>query len=136
SVIHLVVGELQSSGLKAGQRIGLKMRPLAFPWETSIYPPDICRPRSKNERVDWFLASMYCTCGVDKDVCTGHFYTLASCNPNGCGMPNAVRARIAKLIDDGLSNEQRFDELLKQFGPLMRRPHLRPYSERRARDAV
>ena len=47
-------------------------------------------PRERAERIEWFLASIYCTCKVTNDICTGDFYTLSSCNPNGCGMPNAT----------------------------------------------
>jgi len=93
--------------------------------DTAKLPPDVDRRRaSKQERVEWFLASIYCTCGVAGDRCTGHFYTLASCNPNGCGMPNHMRTEIAALIDKGLSDEQIFDGLLKDQGPNLLKPHL------------
>ena len=88
------------------------------------YPPDIGRERTKPERVEWFLASIYCVCSVKKDTCTGHFYTLASCNPYGCGAPNATRKQIAKLIDAGKTDKEIWDTLLKERGPLMLRPHL------------
>jgi hypothetical protein len=126
TVLRLVVGELESSELKIGQRLALKMTPPAEAVETSEYPPDIGRERSRAERVEWFLASTYCTCGVSKDVCTGHFYTLASCNPNGCGLPNRRRTEVGKMIDRGLSDREIFDALLKQDGPLLLRPHLMP----------
>jgi len=126
TVLRLVVGELESSELKIGQRLTLKMTPPAEAVETSVYPPDIGRERSKAERIEWFLASTYCTCGVSKDVCTGHFYTLASCNPNGCGMPNRRRDDLGKMIDQGMTDRQIFDELLKDAGPLLLRPHLMP----------
>jgi hypothetical protein len=126
TMVCLVVGELESSELKIGQRIGLKMTPPAEQVENNPYPPDLDRPRSKAERVDWFLASIYCSCGVSKDTCTGHFYTLASCNPNGCGMPHHTRTLVGGMIDRGLTDRQIFDELLKEFGPLLLRPHLLP----------
>ena len=126
TVLRLVVGELESSELKIGQRLALKMPPLAEDAERSIYPSDIGRPRSKAERVEWFLASTYCTCGVRKDICTGHFYTLASCNPNGCGLPNSMRDRLGAMIDQGKTDHQIFDEILKKSGPLLLRPHLLP----------
>ncbi len=126
TVVRLVVGELESSELKIGQRLKLKIAPLPDSIDANTYPPDIGRPRSKDERVEWFLASIYCTCGVSKDVCTGHFYTLASCNPNGCGMPNHMRNQLAKLIDKGQTDRQIFDELIKDHGPLLLRPHLKP----------
>jgi len=126
TMLRLVVGELESSELKIGQRLTLKMTPPTEAIDTSVYPPDIGRERSKAERIEWFLASTYCTCGVSKDVCTGHFYTLASCNPNGCGMPNSRRDDLGKWIDRGMTDRQIFDELLKEAGPLLVRPHLKP----------
>jgi hypothetical protein len=126
TVVRLVVGELQSSELKVGQRLNLKMKTPSAAVETNPYPPDIGRPRSKRDRMEWFLASIYCTCAIDKDVCTGQFYTLASCNPNGCGMPNAMRDKVGKMIDNGLSDQQIYDALLKESGPLLTRPHLMP----------
>jgi hypothetical protein len=94
--------------------------------ENSDYPPDIGRKRSKEERVDWFLASIYCTCKVANDICTGDFYTLSSCNPNGCGMPNATRRRIATMIDKGMDDKQIWDDLRAERGALMTKPHLIP----------
>jgi hypothetical protein len=126
TVVRLVVGELESSELKVGQRLGLKVTAPQSAVDDSAYPPDIDRPRAGAERVEWFLASSYCACGVGKDTCTGHFYTLASCNPNGCGMPNRVRKEVAGLIERGLSDRQIWDELVKSHGPLMLRPHLAP----------
>ena len=89
-------------------------------------PPDVDQPRSRDERVEWFLASIYCTCPVRGDRCTGMFYTLASCNPNGCGMPNAMRKNIGKKIDRGMTDRQIFEEMLKTYGPTLTRPHLLP----------
>ncbi|HVK16035.1 MAG TPA: DUF3179 domain-containing (seleno)protein [Fimbriiglobus sp.] len=124
--VRLVVGELESAELKIGQRLGLKMTPPAESADASPYPPDIGRAKAKAERVEWFLASLYCVCPVGNDTCTGHFYTLASCNPNGCGAPNEAREMIGKLIDKGMTDEQIWDELRKARGPLMTKPHLKP----------
>lgn len=126
TVVRLVVGELESSELRIGQRLALKMAPPPDAAGAGAHPPDIDRPRSKAERVEWFLASTYCTCGVSKDVCTGHFYTLASCNPNGCGMPNHRRGELGAMIDRGLTDRQIFDALLEEAGPLLVKPHLMP----------
>jgi hypothetical protein len=126
TVVRLVVGELESSELKIGQRLAMKMTPPPGAVEKADYPPDIDQPRSKAERVEWFLASIYCTCGVGKDTCTGHFYTLASCNPNGCGMPNHRRQQVREMIEQGLTDRQIFDALRKEGGPLLLRPHLQP----------
>jgi hypothetical protein len=124
--VRLVVGELESAELKVGQRLGLKMTPPAGSVDASPYPPDIGKAKGKSERVEWFLASMYCVCPVGKDTCTGHFYTLASCNPNGCAAPNEAREAIGKLIDQGRTDQQIWDELRKARGPLMVKPHLKP----------
>ncbi len=126
TVVRLVVGELAASELKIGQRLGLLMAHPSEDVENSKYPPDIDRPRSKPERIEWFLASIYCSCGVGHDICTGHFYTLASCNPNGCGLPSKTRAELAKLIDQGLTDRQIYDELANKYGPALAKPHLAP----------
>ncbi|MFO0935632.1 MAG: DUF3179 domain-containing (seleno)protein [Gemmataceae bacterium] len=123
--LRLVVGELQSTELGNGQRIGVKMNWLSREIDESKYPTDIGRTRTKAERIEWFLASMYCVCGVGDNICTGDYYTLASCNPNGCGAPNAARKEIGKLIDAGKTDTQIWDELVKDRGIEMTRPHLR-----------
>lgn len=123
--LRLVVGELQSSELKLGQRIGLKMPTPPKDVDDSVYPPDLGRKRTDDERVEWFLASMYCVCGVGNDTCTGHFYTLSSCNPNGCGAPNATRDELRALIAKGKTDKEIWDELRKDRGGIMLRPHLR-----------
>jgi hypothetical protein len=124
TVVRLVVGELQASDLTAGQRLFLKMTP-GQDADDSPYPTDIDRPRTGTERVDWFLANMYCVCGVGKDICTGMFFTLASCNPNGCGAPQATREEVKVLIQKGFTDRQVWDALVKDRGTLMARPHLR-----------
>ncbi len=124
--VRLVVKSIDLAELEMGQRVLFKMPAPAAEVENDPAPPDIDRPRTKEERIDWFLANMYCTCGVADDTCTGHFYTLASCNPNGCAAPNATRKELARLIDEGQTNRQIFATLLKQRGPQMLRPHLLP----------
>ena len=94
---------------------------------SAILPPDIDQQRAtKEERIEWFLASIYCTCKVGGDGCTGHVYTLASCNPNACGKPNQVRKQLAREIDRGLSDREIFEELVRDNGPELLRPHLLP----------
>jgi hypothetical protein len=124
--LRLVADGFQQAELTAGQRLHLKMSPPSLEVELAKYPPDVDRQRDRTERVEWFLASIYCTCKVGGDGCTGMFYTLASCNPNGCGMPNQVRKVIAGKIDKGLTDRQIFDELLKEMGADLTRPHLLP----------
>jgi hypothetical protein len=124
--LRLVVHSKDQADLALGQRMMLRMEPLPAEADSAIWPPDLDRPRSKSERVEWFLASVYCPCGVKGDNCTGDFYTLASCNPNGCGMPNVMRKNVAEKIDKGLADQQIFEELLKEYGPDLVRQHLRP----------
>jgi hypothetical protein len=125
--VRLVVNGFDQSDLSVGQRVQLRMTPPPVTVDEAQLPPDVDRPRaSREERIDWFLASIYCTCGVADDTCTGDFYTLASCNPNGCGMPKHTRKEIGDLIDKGLSDRQIFELLLKGRGPDLVRPHLTP----------
>jgi hypothetical protein len=124
--LRLVVHSKDQADLTVGQRLMLRMDPLPAEAGSALLPLDLDRPRTKSERIDWFLASIYCTCGIKGDNCTGHFYTLASCNPNGCGMPNAMRKTLAEKIDKGLSDKQIFEELLTEQGPELLRQHLLP----------
>jgi hypothetical protein len=126
TVLRLVVNSHDQADLSLGQRTRLKMAAPSLEVDTAKLPPDLDRPRSKDERVEWFLASIYCSCGVNGDVCTGHFYTLASCNPNGCGMPRHMRKVIAEQLDKGLTDKQIFELLLKEHGPDLLRQHLEP----------
>jgi hypothetical protein len=122
--VTLVINDLDIAPFESGKRTYLKMPPPPKDVQDSDYPPDIRRKRTKEERIEWFLASIYCTCKVGNDICTGDFYTLSSCNPNGCGMPNATRKRIAAMIDKGMDDMQIFDDLRAERGPLMSKPHL------------
>jgi hypothetical protein len=124
--LRLVAAGADLAELTLGQRLLLKMVTPSADVDSSQLPPDMDRPRTREERVEWFLCSMYCTCVVKGDGCTGHFYTLASCNPNGCAQPNAMRKELAGLIDKGLSDRQIFEALLKEHGPDLLRPHLLP----------
>jgi hypothetical protein len=124
--LRLVVAAADQGDLQPGQRLNLKMTPPPLAVDQAQLPPDMSRRTNKEERIDWFLASIYCTCGVSGNICTGHFYTLASCNPNGCGHPAAVKKRLSEWIDKGLSDEQIFAELLTAYGDKLLKPHLLP----------
>jgi hypothetical protein len=124
--VRLVVHGADQTDLTLGQRVRLKMPAPPAEVDESPLPPDLDRPRTKAERVEWFLASIYCPCKVKGDGCTGDFYTLASCNPNACGMPNHLRKLVAEMIDKGMTDKQIFEELRKDFGPGLTRPHLIP----------
>ena len=122
--IRVVIHSVDLAELRTGQRVYLKMKAPPPEVESAQMPPDIDRPKGKPARIDWFLNNIYCTCGVGGDICTGHFYTLASCNPNGCGHPNMTRTQLGVLIDMGMTNRQIFEELLRDQGPALLRPHL------------
>jgi hypothetical protein len=124
--LRLVVAAADLGDLTPGQRLALHMTPPPAEVDQAVLPPDLDRPRAKAERIEWFLASIYCPCGVNGDTCTGDFYTLASCNPNACGMPQHMRQVIAGKIDKGLTDRQIFEEILKEQGPDLLRQHLRP----------
>jgi hypothetical protein len=124
--VRLVVNGVDQADLVIGQRVLLRMTPLSAEADSATLPADVDRPRSKEDRLDWFLATIYCTCKVRGDVCTGDFYTLASCNPNACGMPHGMRQAIAEKIDKGMSDRQILEELLREHGPHLLRPHLEP----------
>ena len=126
TLLRLVVNGTEPADLVVGQRLNVLMTPPPAEVLESRYPPDIGRPRSREERVEWFLATIYCPCKVGKDTCTGQFYTLSSCNPNACGLPNAIREQVRQKIDKGLSDQQIFDELVKQHGDTILGPHLLP----------
>lgn len=127
TLVRLVVRSLDLADLKAGERLNLLRTPPPPEVDNTVLPPDIDRPRAtKQERLDWFLASIYCTCKVSGDGCTGHFYTLASCNPNACAMPLYMRKVLADKIEEGKTDRQIFEELVERYGPTLTRPHLIP----------
>jgi hypothetical protein len=124
--VRLVVRSFDLAELSIGQRLRLKMKAPPSSVDRDLFPPDIDRAKTKEDRLDWFLASIYCTCGVKGDGCTGHFYTLASCNVNACAAPNSTRRAISQLIDQGMTNRQIWQRLYDQRGVEMVRPHLLP----------
>ncbi len=124
--VRLVVAAADQADLHLGQRISLRREAPPAEVDDAELPPDLDRPRGRAERIEWFLASIYCTCQIKGNACTGQFYTLASCNPNGCGMPHHMRQVLVDKIARGLTDKQIFQELLKENGPGLLRPHLLP----------
>jgi hypothetical protein len=124
--VRLVVRSLDLADLNPGQRLHLIRTPPTDDIHQSALPFGLDQPRGKQERIGWFLANIYCTCGVKGDTCTGHFYTLASCNPNTCGMPKSMRRQLEKMMDAEKTDRQIMEELLQKHGPLLLRPHLLP----------
>ncbi|MBI1832760.1 MAG: DUF3179 domain-containing protein [Planctomycetes bacterium] len=124
--VRLVAKSFDLADLNMGQRVRLKMPAPSAEIENAVMLPGIDLPRAKEDRIEWFLANTYCTCKIGGDGCTGHFYTLASCNPNACGAPNLMRRYVGKKIDDGWTNREIFEALLKEKGQPLLRPHLLP----------
>lgn len=124
--LRLVLSGHDVADLRMGQRLQIKMPAPPHDVQVALLPSGLDQPRRKDERIEWLLASFYCPCGIGGDGCTGHFYTLASCNPNGCGMPSAMRESLSKMIDAGLTDRQILEQLLKEKGPALLRSHLMP----------
>ena len=124
--LRLVVACDDATDLRMGQRLRVKMDVPSIDVQEALLPSGLDCPRGKDERIEWLLASVYCSCGIGGDGCTGHFYTLSSCNPNACGMPNFMRKKLAKMIDGGMSDRQIVEQLLKAQGSALLRPHLMP----------
>src|ERR1051326_7461468 len=122
--LRLVAAAADRGDLHVGTRVEMKMPPPPQAVQDAQLPPDIGRRKDRQERIEWFLASIYCTCGVAGNSCTGHFYTLASCNPNSCGVPHFMRAKISKLIAAGRTGEQVLAEGVKNKSPMVLKPHL------------
>lgn len=115
---------LDQADLQIGLRVQLRVPEPPKEVQVSGSPTDIGRLKSKQQRIDWFLASIYCSCKIAGDRCTGMFYTLASCNVNACGMPNRMRGKVAELIDQGKTDEQIWQALQKLRGPMVVKQHL------------
>ena len=112
---------------RIGQRVLVKLSTVP----TSVAPDDLPgmdQARTAAERVDWLMSGIYCTCGMH-DMCAGHFYTLAACDAAGktpCGLAKRTRTEIAERIAQGLTDRQILEQLLKERGPKLLRPHMSP----------
>ncbi|MFL5242313.1 MAG: hypothetical protein ACJ8FY_09415 [Gemmataceae bacterium] len=71
--LRLVTACSDQSDLALGQRVRLKMPTPDSTLENAELPPDVDRPRAKDERIEWLLSSIYCTCSIGGDGCTGMF---------------------------------------------------------------
>jgi hypothetical protein len=124
--VRLVLDGFAQARYNLGQRIHLRVPTLPEEADFAEMPPDIGRPRTRPERIDWFLASIYCTCQVPNNTCTGMYYTLSSCSVNACGMPTYVAGVVGRCIDKGMTDQEIWAELRKTLDPLMLKPHLLP----------
>lgn len=91
-------------------------------------PAGVGKSHDPAQRLEWLMSSIYCTCGMH-DGCAGHFYTLAACNAGDekpCGLAKQTRQELAKMIDEGVSDQQILEDFLSQRGPNLLRPHMLP----------
>src|SRR5262249_52652410 len=98
------------------------------PADDQMTAPGLGKSQVKAERIDWLMSGIYCTCGMH-DECAGHIYTLGACNPGPtepCGVAQATRAQLSSWIDEGRTDRQIFDALLKERGRNLLRPHMKP----------
>jgi hypothetical protein len=126
TLLRLVTGGFDQADLQVGERVSMTMQTPPLEVDTAELPPDVDRMRSREERVEWILSSIYCSCKVAGDRCTGMFYSLASCNENACAMPRLVRRQVAALLDEGKTDRQILDKLRQDQGPLVFKQHLLP----------
>ncbi len=112
---------------RIGQRVLVKLSTVP----TRIAPrdlPGIDQSRTSAERMDWLMSVIYCTCGMH-DMCAGHFYTLAACDAAGktpCGLAKRTRTEIAEQIAQGRTDRQILEQLVKERGTKLLRPHMSP----------
>ncbi len=111
--------------LQPGQRIQLKVPEPPEEVRESPLPTDLDHTRTdRDERIEWFLASIYCPCGIAGDRCTGMYYTLSACNVNTCGGPDDMREILAARMEKGLTDRKIFEQLMKERGRDVWWPHL------------
>ncbi|MBI3877294.1 MAG: DUF3179 domain-containing protein [Verrucomicrobia bacterium] len=79
-------------------------------------PPDLGRFIGRQERIDYFLSTIYCSCGMLGSSCAGHWNTLAACQLHGCGMPNLITKLVGERIDVGKTDEAILAELIERNG--------------------
>jgi len=79
-------------------------------------PPDLGRKREKEERIDYFLSTIYCPCGMIGTSCAGHWNTLAACKLHACGMPNLMTKQLQKWIEGGKEDSEIFALLRSEHG--------------------
>lgn len=111
--------------LSPGQRIYLKVPVPPEEIQNSPLPTDLGHARTdRDQRIGWFLGTLYCPCGIAGDRCTGMYYTLSACNVNTCGGPDNMRELLADKMDKGLNDQEIFEQLMKTKGRDVWWPHL------------
>jgi hypothetical protein len=125
--VLLSVAGSDESAVTAGQRAHLRLAVPPAEGDGEL-PAGLDQSGSKLERVEWLMSGIYCPC-LMHDACAGHFFTLAACDSGGktpCGTAKHTREEISQMIDQGRTNRQIFDKLLKDRGAQLLRPHMSP----------
>jgi hypothetical protein len=118
----------QLSAQDVGRRVTLRLVHPPAITDDAVFPAGLDKSRSKPERLDWLVSSLYCTCGMH-DGCAGQPFTLAACDSFGktpCGLAKHTRELVADLIEQGLSDREIVEELKRKRGPNLLRPHMSP----------
>jgi hypothetical protein len=118
----------QLSAQDVGRRVTLRLVHPPAITDDDVFPAGLDKSRSKPERLDWLVSSLYCTCGMH-DGCAGQPFTLAACDSFGktpCGLAKHTRELVAHLIEQGLTDREIVEELKRKRGPNLLRPHMSP----------
>lgn len=109
------------SGIQPGDDVAIFTKlPEPASFET---PPDLGRFTDRQERIDYFMSTIYCPCGMMGTSCAGHWNTLAACKLHGCGMPNLITKLIGNRIDEGQDDKAILAELVQRDGANILRLH-------------
>ena len=119
--VRLEAGSSEMAQFRRGEEVRLLMKiPEAVDPEM---PPDLGRFIERQERIDYFLSTVYCSCGMMGTSCAGHWNTLAACKLHGCGMPNLMTKLLGDWIDSGKNDGEIMEALIKREGKIALRPH-------------
>jgi hypothetical protein len=117
-ILLAIGGSADTSSLTTGQPASLRLATPPVPGDRGSLPAGLGKSSNKLDRVEWIVSSMYCTCGMH-DECAGHVFTLAACNAGAhkpCGLARSTRERVAQAIDEGQTDWQILEQLLKERG--------------------
>ena len=119
--LRIEMGAERANTLEPGQEVRLQFAlPPEIDWEK---PMDLGRFPGRQARIDYFLSTVYCTCGMMGTACAGHWNTLAACKLHGCGMPDLVSRLVGPWIDAGRSDREILAALLQREGPWLLKQH-------------
>jgi len=119
--VRLNLGAFHIPAVQPGQSAAMFAE---IPAQTSFdTPPDLGRFIKRQDRIDYFMSTIYCPCGMIGNSCAGHWNTLAACKLHGCGMPNLITKFVGEQIDAGKSDEAILAELVERNGEKVLKLH-------------